>query len=346
MQRRTHYQTLSWFWDLFQRERLVLDPPYQRRSIWNESYKKFFINTVLRNYPCPAIFLFEDIATDGSATYSVVDGKQRLTTIFEFIQNEFAAPKSAGTGSEEETYFKDLSEDEKRNFWRYQFAVEYVPTENETLITEIFDRINRNVAQLTRQELRHAKFNGEFISDVEELTEWMADRLPRGFPQIATQSRRQMRDSELIGLLLLLLENGPQSLSQDDVDAAYSSRDQHWETRADTVERFRQAIQVVQQTLESQPSILQSRLRNQVDFYSFIGAIDEIGREGAVIDPSSAGERLEAFLRAVASADERLANPLVREYYDAARSASNDERPRRQRIQIVKGILMGTVQIG
>jgi uncharacterized protein with ParB-like and HNH nuclease domain len=38
---------------------------------------------VLSNYPCPAIFLYEEIRADGSFLYKVVDGKQRLTTLFD-----------------------------------------------------------------------------------------------------------------------------------------------------------------------------------------------------------------------------------------------------------------------
>jgi len=64
-----------------------------------------------------------------------------------------------------------------------------VPQEDERLINEIFDRINRNVARLTRQELRHAKYDGEFIQEVETAAERMNDILPANFPVLATQSK-------------------------------------------------------------------------------------------------------------------------------------------------------------
>src|SRR6516162_7658995 len=87
--RRQNFQTISWFWDLYQRERLNLDPSYQRRSIWNQAFKDYFIETVLLGFPAPAIFLYEEISPEGRAIYNVVDGKQRLSTIFEFINGEF-----------------------------------------------------------------------------------------------------------------------------------------------------------------------------------------------------------------------------------------------------------------
>jgi hypothetical protein len=41
MQRKATFQSLSWLWDLYNRKFLDLDPPYQRRSIWNAPYKEF-----------------------------------------------------------------------------------------------------------------------------------------------------------------------------------------------------------------------------------------------------------------------------------------------------------------
>src|SRR5438874_2329244 len=90
--RRQSVQSIAWFWDQFKRNLLDLDPSYQRRSVWNQSFKDFFIDTVLLKYPAPAIFLYEDIRPDGTATYHVVDGKQRLTTLFEFASDQFPVP--------------------------------------------------------------------------------------------------------------------------------------------------------------------------------------------------------------------------------------------------------------
>ncbi len=70
---RGNRQTVSWFLDLHRRELLELDPPYQRRSVWNQRYKEDFIETVLLGYPAPSLFLYEEIEDDGSTHYAVVD---------------------------------------------------------------------------------------------------------------------------------------------------------------------------------------------------------------------------------------------------------------------------------
>ena len=61
LERRQSLQTIAWFNDLYKRDLLNLDPPYQRRSVWNITFRQYFIETVLLHYPAPAIFLYEDI---------------------------------------------------------------------------------------------------------------------------------------------------------------------------------------------------------------------------------------------------------------------------------------------
>lgn len=92
----------------------------------------------------------------------MVDGKQRLSTIFSFIRNEFPVSDDATRSALRGLYFRDIPDEVKREIWSYQFTVEYLPSEEEGVISDIFDRINRNMAKLTPQELRHAKFNGQF----------------------------------------------------------------------------------------------------------------------------------------------------------------------------------------
>jgi len=105
IERRHTTQNVAWFWDLYKRQLLVLDPPYQRRSVWNQSYKDYFVDTVLLNYPAPAVFLFEDISDEGVGTYAVVDGKQRITTVTEFIEGKFPVGEKGSISRHRGQYF-------------------------------------------------------------------------------------------------------------------------------------------------------------------------------------------------------------------------------------------------
>jgi Protein of unknown function DUF262 len=208
-ERRIVPQTVAWFRDLHQRGLLNLTPPYQRRSVWNQQYRTYFVETILLNYPTPPVFLHEAIDANGLASYSVVDGKQRLTTVLDFVSGNFPVGENASIERLQGRLFTDFADSDKESFWRYQLLVEFLPNVDEQTLTDIFDRLNRNVARLTRQELRHAKFSGEFAGSSEAMTDAMHELLPRGFPHIAPASMRQMRDVELVVQLLLLAESVP-----------------------------------------------------------------------------------------------------------------------------------------
>ena len=94
-ERRVTTQDISWFLDLAANGQLELDPPYQRRSVWSAKDRRYFLDTIFRGYPSPAIFLHKQV-TQGKTSYAVVDGKQRLETILSFARNEVAVDKEFG----------------------------------------------------------------------------------------------------------------------------------------------------------------------------------------------------------------------------------------------------------
>jgi hypothetical protein len=347
MQRRAEFRPFSWLNDLWQREQLDLSPPYQRRSVWPDRFKSDFVTTVLLNYPCPAIFLYEEIRADGSFLYKVVDGKQRLTTLFDFVTNKIAVSEDYPNMTLRGRTFGSLDDQIKLNVWRYSFSVEFIEQENEAIINDIFNRINKNVAKLTPQELRHARFSGLFISRIEELAEEMAALLPPGFPNILPQSRRQMKDAENVATMLLFVETGERSLSQADLDKAFSDRDEEWPDQNATVATFLEAVRFVAQIFsESSATVIQaSRLRNQADFYSLFAAIVELQRQGKCPTSAHAAVSIASWVSILRDIERgsMLADQASDEsrYIGAARAASNDAGPRRTRIDIVKAILLG-----
>jgi len=347
MRRKQNFQTIAWFWDLYNRDRLNLDPPYQRRSVWNQAYRDYFIDTLLLEYPAPAIFLYEDITPDGRSKYHVVDGKQRLTAIFDFVNDRFPVPPNAEIGELRGAYFRDIPDQRKRAFWGYQFSVEYVPTEDETVINNVFDRINRNTAKLSNQELRHARFNGEFITAAGEFADEAIGLLGERFPNIATRSRRQMKDVELIAELMLLLEVGPRGYSSLELDEAFLVRDDEWPHKDEVLRRLRAAFTVIRRLTEGDDgqSLVRTRLRNQADFYSLVGAIDRVLVSGVLPEIDEWRQALIAFASGADSEDGRVRDRGLRLYYEAARSASNDTGPRQTRVDLVSRLLQGQLLV-
>ncbi|SDT42610.1 DUF262 domain-containing protein [Microlunatus soli] len=343
-ERRQTTQAVAWFWDLFNRDLLELDPPYQRRSVWSQTYKDYFIDTVLLDYPAPAVFLFEDIDDAGVAKYFVVDGKQRLSTVFEFLDGRFPVSDDATMDRYRGLMFADLPSETRQRFYRYQFSIEFLPTIDESALSNIFDRINRNVARLTAQELRHARFGGVFASRVESLTEHLEEVMPKDFPRIAAGSRRQMKDAELVAQLLLLVERGIESYSQDDLDDAYNARDEEWEQAPDVEDEAREVIRTLASWADEILGGPSRRLRNQADFYSLFGAILSLRREDRLPDQGAALRRLGKAMSRVNSEDDRQRFPDAKRYYEAARSASNDIAQRRARVKYLEDVITGDAE--
>jgi hypothetical protein len=175
-ERRPTLQTVGWVRDMYTSRQLDLDPPYQRRSAWNMDFKQFFIDTILRNYPIPPIFVNIETVTGGKQIYHVIDGKQRLLSINEFLSDvfpisdeQYSTPTMAGK------YFSQLEENTQKGFYGYFLPFEFFTDLATAEVVEIFDRFNRNVARLNAQELRHAKWDGRFITLMEQLADESPD---------------------------------------------------------------------------------------------------------------------------------------------------------------------------
>ncbi|MBS1723814.1 MAG: DUF262 domain-containing protein [Armatimonadetes bacterium] len=341
--RRQNFERVAWFNDLYTRGLLDLDPPYQRRSVWNQQYKDDFIDTILLDYPAPSIFLYEEVDDDtGKTKYAVVDGKQRLTTVFEFIANQFPISEKSLIESLRGKFFQQLDAKNKPKVWLYDFCVEYLPTNDASIIGAIFDRINRNVAKLTSQELRHARFDGLFIERCEKLAEWTLEQL-QGIPRFTPAALRQMKDVEFVANLLLLIELGPRGWSRYELDTAFTERDVDWSVEEEVVASYSRAISTIKSLFtKTQGKLLRdSRLKNQADFYSLVGAVNQ-NISFCTMKPNTVVKRLASFINVVDNQEKRTDDPQASLYYDMARSASNDSGPRKERVMILSEVIVGS----
>lgn len=224
MIRQASVQDVSWFIDLDRLNRLNLDPPYQRRSVWTAKDRKFFLDTILRNYPCPPVFIHKTIDENGIATYNVVDGKQRLLTILDFSKNKIALDKEFGDERLNGKRFKQLDPEARKKFWNYNIPVDFIDIPDGLDINEVFDRVNRNSRNLLPQELRHARFDGWFIKEAEA----EADDDPFWLEvKITTRGKaKRMKNVQLVSeILLVLIEKRIVGFSQDHLDEMYAKYD-------------------------------------------------------------------------------------------------------------------------
>ncbi|MFB9981026.1 DUF262 domain-containing protein [Mesorhizobium kowhaii] len=351
MERRPTTQDITWLLDLNRNGQLDLDPPYQRRSVWTRRDRQFFLDTIFRNYPSPAIFFDKTIADDGTVTYHVVDGKQRLETILAFVNNKIRLSTDYGDIRLNGKRWKDIAGDVelKHQFWNYQVPVEMIDVMAGELVNNVFDRLNRNSRRLTAQELRHAKFEGWFIT----LAETEAEAQYWQNLGIVTRARsNRMIDVQFISeLIMVILKGRPEGFDQDALDEAYADYDDisDVEELPDFSEdeffaSFRRAKKLIGQMNDHEKTV-STWAKGFGPFYTLWCsiALSEGDRDGLVL-----AERYASFMAKVEElADHPPGTPLPQgeiygraaEYRENARGASTEPAQRQKRFEALNSIL-------
>jgi len=145
---------------------IILQPHYQRKNVWTRPKKSKLIESILRSIPIPSIYFAE--TRDGK--WEVVDGQQRLTAFFEFLDDEYPLLQLPVLSQFERKYFKDL-ESYQRKIEDYQLHIFIIKKESHPDIRfDIFERINEGATQLNAQELRNSFYRGERINLLKRLS--------------------------------------------------------------------------------------------------------------------------------------------------------------------------------
>jgi len=237
--------------------------------VWSPRDKRFFIDTVLNNYPAPPIFLHKTLDSEGKATYHVVDGKQRLQTIIEFTLNKVRIPDDFSDINLQKQRWKDLDKNSKESFWNYVLIVEMLPDVSDSAIRNTFERINRNSRKLTSQEMRHAKYDGWFIDYVEgeaEKTEWKV------FGIVTTARTKRMADVQFLSeLFAVVLRQKILGFDQDRLDELYAEYEEISDVALFVEEDFTAEIDriknVIAELFRLEPNI-REYVKVQSHFYS------------------------------------------------------------------------------
>lgn len=173
------------------RDRVQIDPEYQRLSdIWTLEKRQLLIDTLINGFDVPKLYFhkFTSAKKVGSKSfeYAIVDGKQRLEAIWNFIDgkiplsDEFEylhdpSVKAAGmTYGEIGREFPEL----KADFDGFTLSVVMVETDDIDIIEDLFSRLNE-AATLTAAEKRNA-FHGPLPSAIRRLakTKFFTESLP------------------------------------------------------------------------------------------------------------------------------------------------------------------------
>lgn len=180
-------------------------PPFQRNYVWDEKRASKLIESIILGLPVPQVFLYEQ----GKNSFYVIDGQQRLLSIYFFIKQRFPTKEGKAilrqyfTGDtkidskilNDDKYFKNFSlklpsqtSKEKNKFDKlkfetldkYKYTFEILRTirsvvikqnepDDDSSIYEIFNRLNTGGQNLSSQEIRMSLYYSDFYKKLFEI---------------------------------------------------------------------------------------------------------------------------------------------------------------------------------
>jgi len=181
---------------------LVVQPDFQRGFVWDITRASRLIESILLDIPLPVIYLSQE--KDGKEY--VIDGQQRLTSFFSFIDGKLPDPqlpfgKDFKLGKLNVftelngKFFKDISREFQKKIRYYKIRTITFRKESEPeLKFEVFERLNTGAVSLNDQELRNCIYRGQYN---ELLIKMSLDETFRNLLGIKKPERR-MKDVELV----------------------------------------------------------------------------------------------------------------------------------------------------
>jgi hypothetical protein len=159
---------------------IVNNPEYQRNGgVWTTEKKQLLIDSILNNYDVPKIYFHQYDRKERQTTgksYAIIDGKQRIETIWAFIEGRFCLSDDFEYQDDTNIRLAGLSYDDiskefpkiKIKFDSFVLPIVGVQTDDLDLIEDMFSRLNEAVP-LNSAEKRNA-FGGDMVNEIRKIS--------------------------------------------------------------------------------------------------------------------------------------------------------------------------------
>lgn len=145
---------------------LILDPQFQRRQVWDDGRSSRLVESAILEIPLPVFYLAE---TD-TGTQEVIDGQQRLSALFRFLDNDYAFRSLKALPELNGSRYRDLDDPVQRTIRNTSLRTVLFRKESDpNLRFEIFERLNTGAVPLNAQELRNCIYRGPYNALLHEL---------------------------------------------------------------------------------------------------------------------------------------------------------------------------------
>ena len=201
--------------------RINVEAEYQRGKVWSQAQQALLIDSVMRGFDIPKIFLRK--LPDGSPyLFDVIDGKQRLTAIWRFVSDDLRLLRNIGPlpdfGDLGGKCWSELPEDAKDRLQFANVTVSKIEEATSDEISELFLRLQRG-EPLNAAERRNAMAG--------PVRDFVADHLATHslWEQTGLSSARFGLHEHSAIVLALVLKGGPTALKGADLHRLYELSD-------------------------------------------------------------------------------------------------------------------------
>lgn len=184
---------------------LLLEPDYQRKYQWDDVKASRFIESIALNIPVPVVYLAEE--KDGA--FSVIDGQQRLTSLFRFIKANDVDSLFPDSDIKplklqnlkiiseiNDKSYMELDRTLRSNIAKRAIRCIVVLNESdEALKFEVFERLNTGSASLSDQEVRNCVYRGTYNKLLKDLAQYQKFQELISLPE---QDLKSMKSVELV----------------------------------------------------------------------------------------------------------------------------------------------------
>src|SRR5690348_13568738 len=196
-----------------EQDNIDLNPGFQRRNAWNDNKRSKLIESLIIGVPVPEIVLAEDATKKKS--FIVIDGKQRLLALAGFSDPEKygswskAVLRGLNTRKDLNSMsFEDIEKnpDDKRQLLNADIRCTVISNYyNNSVLYDIFYRLNTGSVPLSSQELRQVLKRGPFANFLIESTN---DKLPLHEILNLSGPDNRLRDAEILLRFIAFSEFG------------------------------------------------------------------------------------------------------------------------------------------
>jgi hypothetical protein len=310
-------------------EKLVPRPEFQRRLVWTSDDKIRFIDTILRGYPFPEIYVANgavDVDT-GEGQQLLVDGQQRVTTIAAYFQGD---PSTFGATI---APYASLEKEEKESFLNYDVAVRDLGSVSAEEIIEVFKRINSTKYALNEVEVNNAIYAGEFMRLASVFAEHNFFDIHRVF---RSTDIKRMGDIRFMLQVIITMIGG--YFNRDDLFEQFlADFNDHFPERDEIARRLEDCFAYIDECGFSP----KSRIWKRSDLFTALVQIDIALCNKSAPTPLEGLQRIEEFYAKVDGEAIESQSPAVSVYAKASLQASNDRINRVRRGVVFEAVMQG-----